>query len=132
MPEAPTDIAVSWSSAELRGWLEANHATATELWLGFVRAAPPGGRPGRGAPTGRGLTVREAVVQALCYGWIDGLVRSLDDVRFAVRFTPRRRGSRWSAVNVRRVQELCWLGLMRPPGEAAFERRRAEDAAEYT
>ena len=116
------DIAFFDSAADWRTWLEANHGSASQAWLGFFRAAAAKGR----------LTVRDAVDQALCFGWIDGLVRPLDDVRYTVRFTPRRRGSRWSAVNVGRVRSLRELGLMRPDGEAAFQRRRPEDAEGYT
>ena len=71
----------------------------------------------------RGLTYRDALDEALCFGWIDGVRRSLDADSFTVRFTPRRRGSRWSAVNVRRAKELVAERRMRPAGLEAFEAR---------
>ena len=95
--------------AAWRRWLDAHHASATELWVGFHKRAT--GRPS--------LTWPEAVDQALCYGWIDGIRRRIDDERYAIRFTPRRKGSVWSVVNLRRVAELSAAGLMRPAGLAA-------------
>ncbi|MDQ3938260.1 MAG: hypothetical protein M3253_06215 [Chloroflexota bacterium] len=102
------------SAADFRRWLEANHGTADELWVGYHKKHT--GRPG--------MTYSEAVEEALCFGWIDGLTRSLDESSYAIRFTPRRRTSNWSASNLRRVEELMAAGRMRPPGIAAFEARR--------
>lgn len=97
--------------ADFRAWLAANHATADELWVGFYKKG-----------SGRlSITWPESVDQALCYGWIDGLRKRLDDERYVIRFTPRRPGSIWSAVNTRRADELIARGLMQPAGLAAYE-----------
>ena len=104
--------------AQFRAWLEANHDQARELWVGYYNA-----RASRS-----GITWVESVEEALCYGWIDGVRRSLDDTRYAIRFTPRKPKSKWSAVNVRHVTRLKAAGRMRPPGLAAFERRSGEAA----
>ncbi len=115
------------SAAEFRAWLEAHHATSSGLWLGFLRAAAA-----REAGAKAGLRTSEAVEQALCFGWIDGRLRPLDERTLAVWYTRRRRGSRWSAINVRRVRDLDAAGLMRPEGLAAFHARSAEDHVGYT
>lgn len=99
--------------ADLRRWLEANHATATELWVGAHRRAT-------GRPT---LTWPQIVDEALCFGWIDGIRKGVDTDSWAIRLTPRRRGSNWSAVNVRRVPELTAEGRMTPAGLRTFEAR---------
>ena len=98
---------------DFRAWLAGHHAAARELWVGFHKV-------GTGRPS---ITWPEAVDQALCFGWIDGVRKSVDAERYMIRFTPRKRGSRWSTVNVARVQELTAAGLMRPAGVAAFEAR---------
>src|SRR5919202_4274269 len=105
--------------AELRAWFERCHDTAGELWVGFHKK-------GSGRPS---VTWPEAVDQALCFGWIDGLRRSLGETSYVIRFTPRRPGSIWSAVNVARARELAAAGLMHPAGRAAFEGRQAERTA---
>jgi uncharacterized protein YdeI (YjbR/CyaY-like superfamily) len=108
--------------AKLREWFVHNHATAREIWVGFHRKSS--GRPS--------VTWPEAVDQALCFGWIDGIRKSIDDSRYTNRFTPRRPRSVWSAVNIRRAKELMALGLMTPAGLAAFERRAHERSAIYS
>jgi uncharacterized protein YdeI (YjbR/CyaY-like superfamily) len=108
--------------ASFRSWLTANHAGRAELWVGFRRRAS--GRPS--------ITWDEAVEEALCFGWIDGIRKSVDDESYAIRFTPRRRGSTWSAVNVRRVEELTRAGRMEPAGLAAFEARRDDRTGVYS
>ena len=101
------------SAAVLRAWLEANHDREPELWVGFWRTS-----------TGRAtLRWAEVVDEALCFGWIDGIRKSIDAERYMNRLTPRRSRSTWSAVNIRRVGELTAAGLMRPSGLAAFETR---------
>lgn len=95
-----------------RRWLNTNHASLTEVWVLFYKKAAQ--RSGR--PT---LTYENAVEQAICFGWIDGLKRRVDDERYAHRFTPRKRDSRWSAVNRTRLERMRSLGLMTPAGEAA-------------
>jgi uncharacterized protein YdeI (YjbR/CyaY-like superfamily) len=109
------------SPAEFRAWLEKNQATASELWVGYYKRA-----------TGKAsLTWAESVDQALCFGWIDGVRKSIDDSRYVIRFTPRKPTSKWSLVNVRRVKELARLGLMNPAGKAAFD-RRGKKGADYS
>ena len=101
------------SPAEWRAWLAKHHATTDEIWVGLHKKAT--GKPS--------LTWPEAVDQALCYGWIDGIRKRVDASRYTNRFTPRRPGSNWSAVNIRRVAELTEQGLMRAAGLRAFEAR---------
>jgi uncharacterized protein YdeI (YjbR/CyaY-like superfamily) len=101
--------------AAFRAWLERHHDTEKELWVGFFKV-----KSGRG-----GMVYQQALDEALCFGWIDGMVRRVDEDRYAQRFTPRKARSTWSQVNVRRAQELIAEGRMRPPGLAAFERRPA-------
>jgi uncharacterized protein YdeI (YjbR/CyaY-like superfamily) len=101
------------TQAEFRAWLVANHATAPELVVGFYKV-------GSGRPS---ITWRQAVDEALCAGWIDSIRRRIDESSYANRFTPRRRGSAWSAINIARVEELRAAGLMLPAGIAAFEAR---------
>lgn len=100
------------SPAEWRAWLGRHHADAREVWVGFHKKHT--GRPS--------LSWEEAVREALCFGWIDGIVRRVDSERHKQRFTPRT-GRRWSAVNVRLVAELEAAGLMAPAGRAAFAAR---------
>ena len=118
----PHDVTFFESASDLRRWLEAHHDSSDELWIGFHRAAS--GRPS--------VTYKQAVDEALCFGWIDGVRYRLDDTSFAQRYTPRRKGSSWSSVNVRRATELIEEGRMRPAGKAAFEARTAEKTAIYS
>ena len=118
----PHDVRFFATPTDLREWFDANHASADELWLGYHRKAT--GRPS--------VTWPQAVDEALCVGWIDGVRYSLDDERFAQRFTPRRKGSTWSAINVAKVAALTAAGRMRPAGLAAFEARIPERTATYT
>jgi uncharacterized protein YdeI (YjbR/CyaY-like superfamily) len=104
-----------------RAWLERHHAEASEIVVGFYKRAS-------GTTS---ITWAEAVEEALCYGWIDGVRRRLDDHRYSIRFTPRKPTSTWSAVNIARVQQLTADGRMRPSGLAAFERRSDERSAIY-
>ena len=98
------------SPAELRKWFRANHATATELWVGFYKK-------GSGKPS---ITWPESVDEALCVGWIDGIRKRVDEDSYTIRFTPRRKGSVWSAVNIARVKVLTAEKRMRPAGLKAF------------
>jgi uncharacterized protein YdeI (YjbR/CyaY-like superfamily) len=104
-----------------RRWLARHHDQADELWVGFHKR-------GTGRPS---ITWPESVDQALCFGWIDGVRRRIDEHRYMIRFTPRRKGSVWSRVNLERVDELTHLGLMRPAGEAAHARRAADRSGIY-
>jgi uncharacterized protein YdeI (YjbR/CyaY-like superfamily) len=98
---------------KFRAWLEKHHADRRELWVGFHKK-------GSGKPS---ITWPEAVDEALCFGWIDGVRKSVDDDSYKIRFTPRTARSTWSAVNIERAKELERLGLMPPAGLAAFEAR---------
>jgi len=120
--ERPGDAIYFTSPEELRDWFDANHETATELWLGSYKKAT-------GKPT---VTWSEAVDEALCVGWIDSVRYSLDPERSAQRFTPRRKGSNWSAVNIAKVKALTDEGRMKPPGLVAFEARTDERSAVYS
>ncbi len=110
---APDDACFFPDAAAFGAWLQRNHASAAELWVGFWKR-------GTGRPS---LTWPESVDQALCWGWIDGVRRSLGADAYTIRFTPRKPGSIWSAKNVQRAEELSALGLMRPPGLAVFGAR---------
>jgi len=120
--------------AEFRAWFEANHLSAKELLVGFYKR-------GSGKPS---ITWPESVDEALCFGWIDGVRKSIDDDAYTIRFTPRRPRSIWSRVNVAHVERLTQAGRMTKAGLAAFaareegrtgvyafEQRRIELAAEY-
>src|SRR5665213_1378672 len=102
------------SAIEFRQWLEQHHAAAIELQVGFYKK-------GSGLA---GLTYKEAVDEALCFGWIDGVVRKIDANRFTHRFTPRRPTSVWSNRNLARVDRLTTAGKMRPAGIRAFAARK--------
>ena len=119
MPESPTFFA---TPGEFRAWLEAHHATETELLVGFYKKGSK--RPS--------ITWPESVDEALCYGWIDGVRRSLGDEAYTIRFTPRKKRSVWSNVNIRRAGELIAEGRMRPAGLAAFEARTGERSGVYS
>ena len=106
---------------EFRAWLRSHHGSETELWVGFHKK--DSGRPS--------ITWPESVDEALCVGWIDGIRRRIDDDSYLIRFTPRKTGSTWSAVNIARVAELTAEGRMQPAGLAAFERRRPDRSGTY-
>ncbi len=110
------------SPSDFRRWLKINHRTTQELWVGYYKKAS--GRPS--------MTWPESVDEALCFGWIDGIRKSVDDLRYTSRFTPRRRGSIWSAVNIKRAQELSDKGLMEPAGMAAFDARKENRSGIYS
>ncbi len=102
------------SPENLRAWFEQNHATATELHAGFYKK-------GSGEPS---VTWPDSVDEALCVGWIDGVRRNVDERRYTIRFTPRKKGSIWSAVNIRKAEALIREGRMLPAGLKAYEARR--------
>ena len=99
--------------ARFRAWLARNHARETELVVRLFKVHA----------SQHGIGYREALEEALCFGWIDGVRRSIDEDSFSVRFTPRKPKSIWSNINVRIVERLQSEGRMKPPGLAAFERR---------
>jgi len=103
-------------------WLEENHATATELWVGFYKR--DSGKPS--------ITWPESVDQALCFGWIDGIRKRVDKITYKIRFTPRRRSSIWSAINIKRAEELARQKRMRPAGLKAFAARIENKSGIYS
>jgi uncharacterized protein YdeI (YjbR/CyaY-like superfamily) len=104
--------------AEFRRWLEKHHGDTAELLVGLHKK-------GSGEPS---LTYPEALDEALCFGWIDGVRKSVDETRYTIRFTPRKPDSKWSAVNIRKAEALKAAGRMRPPGLAAFDGRNPAKA----
>ena len=110
------------SPGEFRKWLEKHHATARELWVGYYKK-------GSGKPS---MTWPESVDEALCFGWIDGIRKSVDEDSYTIRFTPRKPGSTWSSVNIKRVQELSEKGLMQPAGLEAFAARKEYRSGIYS
>lgn len=110
------------TATEFRAWLEENHAAATELLVGFYRK-----ESGKG-----GITYPEALDEALCFGWIDGVRKRRDDASYTIRFTPRKRGSVWSVVNIRRVGELMKSGRMHAAGQKEFDGRDREKTRVYS
>src|SRR3954468_22624660 len=109
-----TDPTFFATAADFRRWLAAHHETAPELLVGFWKKGT--GRPSIDWP--------EARDQALCFGWIDGIRKSLGEESYTIRFTPRRTGSIWSKVNVARFEALKAAGLMTPAGERAYEENK--------
>jgi uncharacterized protein YdeI (YjbR/CyaY-like superfamily) len=107
--------------ADWRAWLEKHHAQEKELLVGFYKRDS-------GEPS---ITWPESVDGALCFGWIDGVRRRIDDRRYSIRFTPRRPRSVWSAINIARVAELSAQGAMHPAGAKAFEARQVERSGIY-
>ena len=109
-------------SAAFRAWLEKHHQTKREQWVGFHRKAS--GRPS--------ITWPEAVGEALCFGWIDGLRKGIDAESYKIRFTPRRPTSNWSTINIRRMKELMRERCVRPAGIKAFHKRVPEKSGIYS
>jgi uncharacterized protein YdeI (YjbR/CyaY-like superfamily) len=108
--------------AKFREWLARNHASKAELFVGFYKK--DSGRPS--------ITWPESVDQALCFGWIDGVRRSIDEISYSIRFTPRKPGSIWSSVNINRAQALIAQGQMQPAGLEAYEARRENKSGIYS
>jgi uncharacterized protein YdeI (YjbR/CyaY-like superfamily) len=102
------------SPAAFRKWLEGHHATSKELWIGFYKK-------GSGKPS---ITWPESVDEALCFGWIDGVRKSIDEESYKIRFSPRRASSIWSAVNIRNAEKLIKEKRMQPAGLEAYEARK--------
>jgi uncharacterized protein YdeI (YjbR/CyaY-like superfamily) len=110
------------TTEDFRAWLKDHHATATELVVGFHKKHT----------RRKSITWTEAVREALCFGWIDGIRRSLGDESYTIRFTPRRPGSIWSSLNIRHVEELIREGRMTPAGLAVYEARKPERTGIYS
>lgn len=107
---------------KFREWLEHNHLTEKEVVVGFYKK-------GSGKPS---MNWSESVDQALCFGWIDSIRRSIDDESYSNRFTPRKPSSIWSAINIKKVENLMEAGLMRPEGQKAFDLRKKEKTGIYS
>lgn len=110
------------SPDEFRKWLEAYHESEIELIVGYYKV-------GTGKPS---MTWSQSVNQALCFGWIDGVRRSIDEESYSIRFTPRRSTSIWSTVNIKKVEELTQAGLMKPAGLKAFSFRTENKSSIYS
>jgi uncharacterized protein YdeI (YjbR/CyaY-like superfamily) len=108
--------------ADFRKWLEKNYSKETELIVGYYKVDS-----GKAS-----ITWSESVDQALCFGWIDGIRKSYNEESYTVRFTPRKATSIWSAVNIKKVEELTKQGLMLPAGIAAFQKRREDKSGVYS
>lgn len=107
--------------ADFRKWFEAHHESETELWVGFYKKDS-----GKAS-----ITWPQSVDEALCFGWIDGVRKRIDEISYKIRFTPRRQRSIWSAVNIKRVTELSEQGLMQPAGLKAFAARQENRSGIY-
>ncbi|UMQ41402.1 YdeI/OmpD-associated family protein [Chryseobacterium sp. Y16C] len=107
---------------DFRNWLEKNHQNEKELLVGFYKVATK--KPS--------MTWSESVDQALCFGWIDGVRKSIDEESYSIRFTPRKPTSIWSAINIKKIEDLTKAGLMTPQGLKAFELRKPERSAIYS
>ena len=110
------------SANELRKWFQKNHDKISELWIGFYKV-------GSGK---KGISYKEAVDQSLCFGWIDGIRKGIDEESYVTRFTPRKKGSIWSNVNTKRINELINEGSVHPAGLAAFKERTEEKSGVYS
>jgi len=110
------------SASGFRRWLEVNHARVTELWVGFFKKDS-----GKG-----GLTYSQALDEALCFGWIDGLKKRVDELSYTHRFTPRKPKSNWSLINLQHVERLSKAGHMMPAGLKAYAAREPERSGAYS
>lgn len=121
-PPRREDVRVFRDAGGFREWLEKHHGTESELWIGFYK---------KGVPR-QSIAYPAAVDEGLCFGWIDGITYRVDEELYTIRFTPRRKRSNWSAVNIRHVGELTDAGRMHPAGIAAFEARTSERTGTYS
>jgi uncharacterized protein YdeI (YjbR/CyaY-like superfamily) len=110
------------TQSEFRKWLNANHKKETELIVGFYKV--DSGKPS--------MTWSQSVDQALCFGWIDGVRRSVDKNSYSIRFTPRKPTSIWSAINIQKIKDLTKKGLMKPEGLVIFKNRKDKQSSGYT
>jgi uncharacterized protein YdeI (YjbR/CyaY-like superfamily) len=122
MAPVPHDVRIFSAPDDFRSWLNANHDTATEMWVGYYKK-------GVGKTS---MTYQQSVDEALCFGWIDGITRRIDEEVYTVRFTPRQRRSTWSTTNVARVAELTAAGRMHAAGTRAFEARTTDRTGIYS
>ena len=107
---------------EFRRWLEKNHQKEKEIYVGFHKT-----KSGK-----ESITWPQSVDVALCFGWIDGVRKSIDDKSYYIRFTPRKPGSIWSGINIKKIAELTKLGLMKPAGIEAFKKRQEHKSKIYS
>jgi uncharacterized protein YdeI (YjbR/CyaY-like superfamily) len=118
----PDNIQFFASGLQFREWLESHCGSEKEIWVGFYKRET--GKPS--------LTWSESVDEALCFGWIDGIRKSVDSVSYTIRFTPRNPKSIWSAVNIAKIETLTKQGLMKPQGIKIFEARKEKNAERYS
>ena len=110
------------SPSDLRNWLKKNHETTTELWVGYYKKSS--GKPS--------ITWPESVAEALCFGWIDGIRKTIDDISYKIRFSPRKRSSVWSSINIKMAQDLIDEGRMQTAGLKAFQARQENRSGIYS
>src|SRR5206468_4576224 len=122
MGSAAMKIKYFKSACDFRRWLEKNHATTQALWVGYYKKSSR--KPS--------ITWPESVDEALCFGWIDGIRKSIDAESYKIRFTPRKPGSVWSAVNIRNVERLLKERRMQPAGLKAYEARKEYRSGIYS
>ncbi len=120
--DSMNNITFFTTQSHFRRWLEKNHTTEKELWIGFYKKDS----------NKKGITYKEAVDEALCFGWIDGIRKKVNEESYTNRFTPRKPKSNWSVVNSKRVQELTQLGVMHESGLAAFSRKESTRTQLYS
>jgi len=113
------DVKYFKTQNDFRKWFEKNHKKAGELWVGYYKKST--GKPSIDWP--------HSVDEALCFGWIDGIRKSIDESSYKIRFTPRKPGSHWSAVNIKKIEELKKQGFVKPEGLKAFNMRKEEKSA---
>jgi uncharacterized protein YdeI (YjbR/CyaY-like superfamily) len=118
----PDNIQFFESSSQFREWLEDYAETRSEVWVGYYKKKT--GKPG--------LNWEQSVEVALCFGWIDGIRKSIDSLSYTIRFTPRNPRSNWSAINIKKVEELKKQGLMKPSGLLVYEARTPERSEIYS
>jgi uncharacterized protein YdeI (YjbR/CyaY-like superfamily) len=119
-----TDTKITFfpTQSDLRKWFTRNHKQSDEIWVGYYKK-----------DTGKkSITWQESVDEALCFGWIDGIRKSINEESYKIRFTPRRKGSNWSAVNIKRIKELIKFGLVKPAGLEVFKNRDAKKDEQYS
>ncbi|MEW5797815.1 MAG: YdeI/OmpD-associated family protein [Bacteroidota bacterium] len=118
----PTNVKFFKTPADLRKWFEKNYKTAKEQWVGYYKT-----------DSGKeSITWSESVDQALCFGWIDGVRKGIDDISYTIRFTPRKPTSNWSKINIKKVAELKKQGLMTKEGLDLFENRDTKKSSLYS